>query len=801
MKKPLFYVVFVTAILLSFDSFGQNVEQPVVPAHPLAVGSIPRVTDVGSPIDVEAGQIFDDGINVGIGTTNPTNNLDLVGSFRVQDGSSNQRLLLETDGSFSTMRGDFQLFNHDDQFGLNQAPGAGAFLNPASTNDNFFVGTADYTVFGGGLVSTVSYRNSVSGDVYAANAVNDEVNLSYTNTNTGAEVQIEVNNTSVEIHLLDNNSATNGFFIDEPVNGTHLLDIFNDGLISINNTFRYNDAGNTAANGRFLMATDVHGTATWADVPAGPTGATGATGPQGIAGTDGADGVTGPTGATGPQGATGPLVSGTAGQTLRHDGTGWISNSNLYNDGANIGIGITTPGYKLDVAGQVQLKNGDYYLGVRNDLLGTGAHFSGSYHEAANIGYYTGIVDATNIGGSGLVAGTFARDNGASTESFIGAEPTGASFGYRDLNSGFQADVSTDNHEVELKVEDPAQGSLKMEMDLATGIVVTGKDADAANTSFIVQDNAASELFKVANDGDVTIGGVLKVDEITSDNPYVAMDNLNVTGEFKVGNNSIHMQTFTPAPPSPQINEIWSTQGSGPLAFQYGSLHNENTLINANGSTGNVGIGTTAPQSKLDVNGTITTTGFMMPTGAQADFVLMTDANGVATWADPATLNDNDWLVAGSTMLLGAGIQTVGIGGIDLAAAPNANFHVIGGDAYFQQRIIVGDEIIAGGAHTDYQLSIDGKVVAKSYVATLTGWADYVFDEDYELKSLHEVETFIKKHKHLPGVPSEKEVVESGLDMAAMNAKLLEKIEELTLYIIEQDKKIVVMQDQLKSKQ
>jgi hypothetical protein len=68
--------------------------------------------------------------------------------------------------------------------------------------------------------------------------------------------------------------------------------------------------------------------------------------------------------------------------------------------------------------------------------------------------------------------------------------------------------------------------------------------------------------------------------------------------------------------------------------------------------------------------------------------------------------------------------------------------------------------------------------------------ADYVFGDDYDLRSLKEVETFVKSNKHLPGIPSGKELQQEGMDVAKMNNLLLEKIEELTLYIIEQDKRI-----------
>jgi hypothetical protein len=69
-------------------------------------------------------------------------------------------------------------------------------------------------------------------------------------------------------------------------------------------------------------------------------------------------------------------------------------------------------------------------------------------------------------------------------------------------------------------------------------------------------------------------------------------------------------------------------------------------------------------------------------------------------------------------------------------------------------------------------------------------WPDYVFSADYKLKSLSEIESFIKANHHLPDVPSASEVEENGIDLAQMNAKLLQKIEELTLHVIAQQKEI-----------
>lgn len=87
-------------------------------------------------------------------------------------------------------------------------------------------------------------------------------------------------------------------------------------------------------------------------------------------------------------------------------------------------------------------------------------------------------------------------------------------------------------------------------------------------------------------------------------------------------------------------------------------------------------------------------------------------------------------------------------------------------------------------------VKIDGKLYAKEIEVKTNVWADFVFDSDYKLKSLHELEGFIEANNHLPDMPSEQEVLKNGINLAEMNAKLLQKIEELTLYVIEQQKEI-----------
>ncbi len=90
--------------------------------------------------------------------------------------------------------------------------------------------------------------------------------------------------------------------------------------------------------------------------------------------------------------------------------------------------------------------------------------------------------------------------------------------------------------------------------------------------------------------------------------------------------------------------------------------------------------------------------------------------------------------------------------------------------------------------HLDARLSVDGTVVAKEIFVVVDNWSDYVFNKDYALPELTEVENHIKANGHLPGIPSEKEVKENGISLGEMNAKLLQKIEELTLYLIDMKK-------------
>ena len=92
-----------------------------------------------------------------------------------------------------------------------------------------------------------------------------------------------------------------------------------------------------------------------------------------------------------------------------------------------------------------------------------------------------------------------------------------------------------------------------------------------------------------------------------------------------------------------------------------------------------------------------------------------------------------------------------------------------------------------------YRLAVNGTIRAKE-VRVNTGWSDFVFEEDYSLPTLSEVESHIKAHKHLPDIPSAAEVEAEGVELGVISSKLLQKVEELTLYVIAQEKRIAALE-------
>jgi hypothetical protein len=223
-------------------------------------------------------------------------------------------------------------------------------------------------------------------------------------------------------------------------------------------------------------------------------------------------------------------------------------------------------------------------------------------------------------------------------------------------------------------------------------------------------------------------------------------------------------------------------------------------------TNGNVGIGTSTPWAPLTVNGSIYSfnpqAGFTFdnrnPTtssgGGGGGFPpIYFTSNTSWTWYSQDNVArlfmryDGGFGYSWSRDVLSATSNgRVGIGTV----APQQALHVMGSVRSSNDVLVEG--VVGIGTLTPdpyYKLSVNGSVRAKE-IRVNTGWADFVFERDYKLRSLTEVEYYIQKHKHLPEIPSAAEVEESGVALGEMQSKVLQKIEELTLYIIELNKRV-----------
>ena len=200
-------------------------------------------------------------------------------------------------------------------------------------------------------------------------------------------------------------------------------------------------------------------------------------------------------------------------------------------------------------------------------------------------------------------------------------------------------------------------------------------------------------------------------------------------------------------------------------------------VLNTNG---NMGMGYVDPQVRLHIRSSTATE--MVRLEGESPMIQLRKYVGLATFEDVAfiqTSGDNLRVGTNSNNTLGKFVVRTG-GGDRLFIDANGN-------------VSIGTSVVASG----YKVSINGKAICEELKVQLSGnWPDYVFKKDYNLMPLPQLELFINTNKHLPNIPKAIDVEKSGIEVGDMQKRMMEKIEELTLYIINLQKQI----DELKKK-
>jgi len=338
----------------------------------------------------------------------------------------------------------------------------------------------------------------------------------------------------------------------------------------------------------------------------------------------------------------------------------------------------------------------------------------------------------------------------------------------------------------------------------------------AGNSGKIIFSPKGVDKIWIDENGQMGIGTATPSSQLTinGSSPYIEMMHNNVNTGFLMAS-GVNLKLGTN-----------STNTTGNVRFQTQLL--DRMTIDENGQ---VGIGTTNPTSILSINSTdpivqlknagidkgfiqLVNNDIKIGTNIDNDngkFIVRTngvdrfsiDNTGTGTFG---TTNSGGTLIMNGTtsgLILQSGNALEGV-----VRASNGAFEIYrplpgtvsvrsaggGMNFYTGGQMSMG---ASGTVATGYKVSVDGKLIANEFTALATAnWPDYVFEKSYKLRPISEVKNFIEQNKHLPNIPPASEVEKNGVQLGDMTKRLMEKVEELTLYIIQLQEQV----DELKKK-
>lgn len=467
-------------------------------------------------------------------------------------------------------------------------------------------------------------------------------------------------------------------------------------------------------------------------------------------------------------------------------GSQWSkSGNNLSYTLGNVGIGgAANASYKLDVNGTINATN----------ILINGAPLPGSMwsETSNNLSYLAGNVGVGYASSDDfqLTVKSSLQGNTYYSGQDIILDPGIVPFrmiaqDYDPSGGGFQPNRESIAEAYVFGYNETVSQSAKVYSLRKDGALILGEtsNSQSAGLSYsIVSDNSIFSRSNVIADNRIGIGTTSPADAIDVRNGNVLLNTniLLLKGPSELNHSLQWKYTFASETIDGPILQGWA---GGALATGSGGEKAVLTWL----SSGHVGIGTSTPTTELEVNG------WVKFDGSNSDDEIQFESQSGFHRIAFHQINFYDWDT--NTDMLALNDGNVGIG----TTSPSEALEVVGtikSIAGVEDNALLVQNSSSNGI--DFVVKGDGRVFAREVEVTLTAFPDYVFGEEYDLMSLSQLRKYISTEKHLPGIKSAAEVEEEGIGLGELAKVQLEKIEELTLYILQLEERIAKLESSVK---